>query len=149
VIRNAEYRDIPAILDIGQWYLDHIHPGTTIDREAGPKDLRYLISSATGWVGVAEKGGEIVGALAGQVVRQSFVKQRYATDVGFVVLPGHPIQAVGLARHFIHWSRQQKGVRDVTLQISSGLANVDRVGKLYEKLGLRHMGGCYTMFLEG
>jgi hypothetical protein len=96
---------------------------------------------------VAEVDGEIVGCLAGQVMRQSFVDIRYATDLAFVVMPNHPAQAVALARHFIHWAKAQKNVKEVTLQISSGLANADRVSEMYEKLGLKKMGSCHTVYL--
>ena len=147
MVRDGTLADIPQMLEIGQWYLDRIHNGVKIDWKEAPKELRYLMSTATGKVLVAEKEGEIVGLLVGQVVKQSFVKMRFATDLAFVVKPGHPIQAVMLARHFIHWARQQKNVKEVILQISSGLANADRVAKLYEKLGLRNMGACFALYL--
>lgn len=147
MIRRGKLEDIPKLLDIGQWYLDQIHDGLKIDRKAAPKDLRYLMSSATGVVLVAEKDGEIVGGLAGQVVKQSFVDVRFATDLAFVVKPGNPVMAVMLARRFIQWARGQKNVKEITLQISSGLANADRVARMYEKLGLRNMGACFTLYL--
>lgn len=147
MVRHGRLEDIPKLLEIGQWYLDQISPGAKIDHKNAPKDLRYLMNTATGCVLVAEVRGEIVGTLIGQVVKQSFVDLRFATDLAFVVMPGHPVQAVMLARQFIHWAKQQRNVREVTLQISSGLANVDRVALMYEKLGMRNMGACFTLQL--
>lgn len=145
MIRQGRLEDIPRIFEIGQWYLDQIQDGYKIDWKNGPKDLRYLMSSKQGRVLVAEVDGKVVGTLIGQVVKQAFVDVRYATDLAFVVEPGHPVQAVMLARHFIHWARKQPNVKEVTLQISTGLANVDRVARMYEKLGMRNMGGCFTV----
>lgn len=148
MIREGKLDDIPKLLEIGQYYLDQIHPGMKIDKQQAPKDLRYLMSSKTGVVLVAEEEGEIVGVLAGQVMKQAFVDCRYATDLAFVVLPGHPIQAVQIARQFVHWAKQQRNVKEIVLNISSGLGNVDRTGKMYERLGMRKMGGTYAIYLD-
>lgn len=145
MIRQGRLEDIQPIFEIGQWYLDQIHDGYKIDWKQGPKDLRFLINSKQARVLVAEVDGKVVGALIGQVVKQAFVDIRYATDLAFIVKPGHPIQAVMLARHFIHWARKQPNVREVTLQISSGLRNNERVARMYEKLGMKNMGACFTL----
>jgi len=147
-IREGRLNDIPKLLEIGQYYLDQIHPGMTIDKNSAPKDLRYLMSSKTGVVLVAEHHNEIVGVLVGQVMKQAFVNCRYATDLAFVVMPGHPIQAVQLARQFVHWAKGMRNVKEIVLNISSGLGNVERVGEMYERLGMRKMGGTYAIYLD-
>lgn len=147
MVRSARHEDIPKLLEIADWYVRQINPELRADKVGGAKDLRFLMASKTGCVFVAEVDGVVVGGLAGQVLKQSFVDCRYATDVGFAVLPKHPIQAVMLVRRFVQWARKQPGVKEITLQISSGLANADRVGRMYERLGLRHMGACFTGYL--
>lgn len=148
LVRPAELTEIREILSLGERFLHRINPEMAIDFDEGRRDLRFLMASKTGTVLITRdrKTRKLTGVLAGQVMKQAFVKSRYATDLAFVVERGYPIHAVALARHFIHWARSHKNCREVVLNISSGLDDADRLGVMYEKLGLRKVGGCFSAY---
>lgn len=152
MIRQAKLADLDDIFTLGQKMLDRVHgPGVVkVDPQQGRKDMRFLMNSKTAIVLVDRSSdGELLGVLAGQVVKQSFVDLRFATDLAFYVQEDHPITAVKLLRHFINWAKGQPNVREILIQVSTGLGDSERMTTMYEKLGLRHMGGCFSVWLGG
>jgi hypothetical protein len=147
MIRLATYKDLDSIIEIGRAVASEISAHYVVDEFKSRKTLLFLIGARRGCVFVAEnKAGEVVGFIAGQVDALWFSKACYATDIAFLVKPGNPVQGFLLAKRFIRWAKAIPDVVDITLNISSGLDTDNRLGRLYERLGLKPMGGCYSFF---
>lgn len=147
MIRLATYKDLDSIIEIGRATAAEISPHYVVDEFKARKTLLFLIGARRGCVLVAEnKAGEVIGFIAGQIDALWFSKSCYATDVAFLVKSGYPMQSYLLAKTFVQWAKSFDDVVDITLNISSGLDPKGRLGKLYERLGLKPMGGCYSFF---
>lgn len=144
MIREATLSDIGALLDLAAFFVPKVGSATLSERRFRP-EIRGLIKSEHTLVLVAEHEDEIVGCLIGQVGRVWYSDDLYATDIAFVVRPEFSgLYAWLMAKKFIRWAKSDKRVVEVTMQISSGFGDTERVGKMYESLGLTSMGGCYT-----
>ena len=147
MIRPATHCDLNKIIEIGRSIATEISPHYAIDEFKTRKTLLFLMNARRGCVFVAtNKSGEVIGFIAGQVDALWFSKSCYATEIGFLVEKGYPMQSYLLAKSFIQWSKAFDDVVDITLNISSGMDAKGRLGRLYERLGLKPMGGCYTFF---
>ncbi|HEY4117563.1 MAG TPA: GNAT family N-acetyltransferase [Byssovorax sp.] len=95
------------------------------------------------YAAIAVRGGVIVGFLGGALTTYPFCNERLAHDVGFYVAPEARASsaAVRLIQAFRAWAVEQ-GAREVSLGVSSGV-EVDRIERLYTRLGFRRMGGVY------
>ena len=148
MIREATLGDIDAILELARYFVPKVGVAELSEKRFRP-ELGRLIKSEHMIALVAEHEGRIVGCLLGQVGRVWYSEDCYATDIGFVVLPEYSgIYAWLMARKFIRWAKAQPKVVEVTMQISSGLGDIERTGKMYESIGLKKMGGCYTVALK-
>ena len=150
MIKVATYEDMDAMFKLGQENLDRQYGRNVmrVDEQEGRRELRQIMSSATGVAYVDyDSEGQLNGCIIGQVVKQSFVKNRFVTDLAFFVREDKPITAVKLLRHFIDWGRKQKNINEVIINVSSGLGDTERMKTMYEKLGLRWMGGCFCLEL--
>ena len=148
-VRKATVEDVPRIFDLGQDMLDRMYGEGKVmaNRERGYKEMRQLIQSKTGLVIVDEQEGELLGVLAGQVMVWAFVNLRYATDIAFFVREDRPVTAVKLLRRFVYWAQKQRNVREVLINVTHGLGDLDRVKVMYEKLGMIHVGGSFSVRL--
>lgn len=147
MIRLATHKDLTAILEIGRATAAEISQHYVVDEFKTRKTLLFLMGARRGCVFVAEnKAGDVVGFIAGQADALWFSKACYATDIAFLVKPGNPVQGFLLAKRFIRWAKAIPDVVDITLNISSGMDLNNRLGRMYERLGLKPMGGCYSFF---
>lgn len=147
MICAATYKDVDRILEIGRDMAAKISQHYIIDDFKTRKTLLFLINSRRGCVFVAKnKAGDVIGFIAGQIDALWFSKACYATDVAFLVEHGYPMQSYLLAKTFVSWAKSFNDVVDITLNISSGMDPKGRLGRLYERLGLKPMGGCYSFF---
>lgn len=145
MIRPAQFEDIQPLVELGKKTALAIHSRYVMDEAMTKRNLAFLISSKAGFLYVAEKEGEIVGGLAAQASQLWFSRKKYCADLAFIVKPGHPASAVKLIRAYRAWAETVPGVVDITLQQSSGLGEIERFGRLCEKLGFQKMGGCYSI----
>jgi hypothetical protein len=147
MIRAATHADLNDILRIGREIAPQISTHYLIDDFKTRKTLLMLMNARRGCVFVAtDKQDNVIGFIAGQVDALWFSKSCYATEIGFLVKPGFPMQAYLLAKAFIAWAKKFDDVVDITLNISSGMDKEGRLGRLYERLGFKSMGGCFSYF---
>lgn len=145
MIREATLSDIDALLELARYFVPLTGAASLSERRFRP-ELCKIIKSEHMLALVAEHEGKVVGCLLGQIGRVWYSEDCYATDIGFVVLPDYSgIYAWLMAKKFVRWAKEQPKVVEVTMQISSGLGDTDRTGKMYESIGLKKMGGCYTV----
>lgn len=149
MIREAELRDMHQLVELAKYFVPRIGYASLSEAKFRPA-MNQLIKSPHAIVLVAEnEEGELVGVLIAQCMRIWYSDDYYATDLGFVVKPEHSgVYAWLMAKRFIRWAKAQPRVVDITMQISSGLDEGNRIGQMYEALGLKRMGGCYTMSVE-
>ncbi len=145
MIREATLSDIDALVDLARFFVPKVGAATLSEKRFRP-EICKLIKSESAIVLIAEHEGDVVGGLVGQIGRVWYSDDLYATDLAFVVRAEYSgLYAWLLAKKFIRWAKSDERVVEVTMQISSGMGDVERVGRLYESLGLANMGGCYTM----
>lgn len=145
--RLATINDITRIMDLGEKAIEASLVKTPLDRLTARRYLAQAINDKTHVVYVAEKDGVVVGFIIGVVVPYWFSKSRFATDLAFYCEPQHGNFAPFLVRRFMKWAKGQKGVLDVTMGVTSGVAHADRIGVMFEKLGMTPVGGSFTKLL--
>jgi len=102
--------------------------------------IRKLITNPAGLVVVAEKDGALIGAIAGMVTDHYFADAKIAYEFGLYVEPAQRGTLAGyrLAKAYIDWATEQ-GADQIDMGITTGIAE-ERTGKMYERLGLKHVG---------
>ena len=97
---------------------------------------------------VIDDDDEPQGFLLGLVDNFFFSRERYASDLMVFVREGYRHLAPKLFKEFMTWAESKPRVRHITLGLSSGTGDPDRVGRMYENLGLSKVGGIYTKRIE-
>lgn len=147
--RLANVNDITSLLELGQKALDVSFAAPAVDLIQARRYLAQAINDKTHLVLVAEHERKIVGFIIGVIVPYWFSKDRFATDLAFYCLPQNGNYAPYLARRFIKWAKKQPNVLDVTMGITTGVSQAERIGKMYKKLGMTCVGSSYTQLLTG
>lgn len=140
MIRQARVLDVHQVYDLcyglhGESSYSHI----PIDENKFKRLFAQTVCSKQAFVWVAVYDGEITAVLIGIMDEVFFSRKKYATDVLFYSKKG----GAYLLKRFIKWAKGQPSVVDLRLGISSDSGNVERVGQLYEKQGLKNVGGLY------
>jgi GNAT superfamily N-acetyltransferase len=144
MIRFGTHADIPAIIKIGQLIIDASQTySMPVDKDKASYMLRRAISDRQMALFVAERAGKVVGFFIGLMDEHWFSKERYATDVGFCVLPEHADQGVWLLRRFMRWAKGA-GVSSIQLGLSTGMDADGRTGQMYQAHGLSKVGGIFA-----
>ena len=114
--------------------------------DAGDVDafVSTLLEFEDGYVGVAERDGELVGVLMGLAQKWWFGPDVVAFDVLFYVVPEarSGVLVKRMLEKFESWAKDRGAVR-VVVGISSGVA-VDRKDRLLGHLGFKAIGGLYA-----
>ncbi|SMG60161.1 GNAT family N-acetyltransferase [Cedecea sp. NFIX57] len=141
MIRPAGISDIPEVIRLSE----------TMHQESRYRELPYsgqkfaallrrLIDSPDGMVAVAEKNGRIVGAIAAVITEHYFADAHISYELGLYVEKAHRGTLAGyrLAKEYIEWAKS-KGVDQIDMGITTDI-DEERTGKMYERLGLKHVG---------
>ena len=144
MIRHGTHADIPAIIKIGQQVIDASKTySSPVDKDKASYMLRRAINDRQMALFVAEKAGQVVGFFIGLTDEHWFSKERYATDIGFCVLPEHAEQGVWLLRRFMRWAKSA-GLSSIQLGLSTGLDVDGRTGQMYQAHGFSKVGGIFA-----
>lgn len=143
--RLATVNDITRMIELGEKAIDISYASPKLDQLYARRYLAQSINDKTSLVLVAEHKGVIVGFLIGAIVPYWFSKDKFATDLAFYCDEKHGNYAPFLAKRFIKWAKQQPRVIDVTMGITSGVSHAERIGTMYQKLGLEFVGSSYTV----
>ena len=144
-IRLADIPDIDEICVLGAELLAH-----SVYADIPPDESKYrlfvagLMGMKKGAVWVAvDDDDKPQGILLGLVCDLWYSRHNYATDVGFYVRDGYRNLVPGMIKRFMAWVEVKPRVAYIELGISSGIGDLERVGKLYESFGLSRVGGIY------
>lgn len=142
MIRNAQIRDLPALMALGKrLHKLSPYPDVPVDTATCGSTLGQCVSSAFGFAVVAEHDGEITGFMMGAAVPLWFSKKRSATD--FITFAETPGDGYRMIRRFVDWAWALPNVVEVTLAQSSGI-ETERSARIYERVGLQQVGSIYT-----
>lgn len=144
-IRLGDVPDINAICELGYELLEQ-----SVYRDIKPDESKFRLFTA-GLMGskdgavlvVVDDDDKPQGFLLGIVDDLFFSRARYATDVAMYVRSDYRNLAPRLIRDFIDWAKTRPRVDHVMLGISSGIGDLDRVSRMYERIGLEKVGGIH------
>lgn len=107
--------------------------------------IAWLLESPTACLFVAEKSGEVVGAVGGMLSAYFFSEELIASDLIVYIAPAarDGFTAKGLIQVFEAWAWAW-GASEITLGISTDNARKERYARFYEKLGY-HVAGNNTV----
>ncbi len=92
---------------------------------------------------VCDGDDELAGFFLGICEPHFVLKGKYATDLTFHALPAYPGVGVAMARRFLSWARARRDVALIIMGISNDMVDEQRLGRFYERQGLKRMGGLY------
>lgn len=141
MIRRAQHADIPEIIRLSEtMHMESRYRALPYNGAKFAGLLRGLIDTDSGLVVVAEKDGGLIGAIAGMVTDHFFADAKIAYEFGLYVEPAQRGTLAGyrLAKAYIDWATEQ-GADQIDMGITTGIAE-ERTGKMYERLGLKHVG---------
>lgn len=148
MIRPATLEDIPVLRALGRELYDETRfARLPFNEERGEATFALLIDGGfqgcPGCLFLAVEDGEIVGWIAGAVAPLWFSDATYAADLTLFVRREKRggLAAAQLVRAFVGWAAEQ-GASEVMLGLATEV-HADRTGELYERLGLRRIGGVY------
>ena len=111
------------------------------DRPVNPEGLKRLVEAPTTLTVVVYDGVKPVAIFMGYTYNHPMFYAKFSADLILYVVPEHrgtPI-AVRLLKMYESWARQQK-VDYMNIGQSTGIGDMDRVRKFYEKLGFKTTG---------
>ena len=140
MIRPATHEDIPRIVEMGR----HLHDLTnykhvTYSPERVAKTVETMI--AAGFAVVAEKDGEVVGAMMGDVYTPWYTTDPMGIDYTLYIEPEHRngLLTMKMIKRFEAWCIAM-GVK----QIRPGIGTGDEgAARLYEALGYKRAGSWF------
>lgn len=145
MIRPAQMADTARIVEIGEaMHQESAYRSIPYSRDKVLGLMRSMIQGA-GVVFVAEKGGEIVGGIAGGVSAHWFGDELYGYELGLFVLPEHRhgLVAMKLLLAWKNWCKEQ-GARSLRMGITTGV-NVEGTARFYRHMGFQDAGNLFHM----
>ena len=146
MIRAAVNGDIPQIIKVvKEAHKESSSKGVPLDEEIIRKNVQVCILSAEHLVNVVEIVGVIEGVFIGVTNQLWYSRKKQSADLFFYVTPKGKGWGSSLLRRYIQWARVNKGVAEINLGVNSGIGDMDRTKKLYEKLGAVRVGDSYVL----
>lgn len=145
MIRVATEEDIPRIVELGRMLHSESDEYRDInyDTDKVTETMRGLLNSS-GVIFLYERGGEVLGGIAGGMSEFWFSRERIAGDFSMFVHPEarNGLIAVKLMLAFHNWARLM-GAKRVQMGITTGI-NEEGTARLYQSLGMRHAGRLFN-----
>ncbi len=146
MIRKAENKDISGIMElVKEAHSSSISRFVKLDPKTVRTNVQVCILSAEHFVVVAELDGKIEGAMIGVTHQLWYSKKKQATDLFFYVTEEGIGVGANLMRRFISWAKDNPGVKEIMLGTTSGIGDVERTKKLYERMGAMRIGDTFVL----
>ena len=145
MIRPATHSDVPEVVRLAAtMHLESRYHDLPFNGQKFSALVRRLIDNTAGMVAVAERDGEIIGAIAGLVTEHYFSDALVSYEFGLYVLPEHRGTLAGyrLAKTYVAWARE-RGATVIDMSITTGITT-ERTGQIYERLGLVQTGVIFS-----
>lgn len=149
-IRNGTIEDIEQIIDLGKvMYEESLHYGKlNFDEDKVRQLLEWAIEAYEGILIVADDNGKIAGGFLGCIGPLWFSTDPVAHDMAIFLHPDYRHGGLGvkILKEAIVIAKQ-KGVFAFLVSNATGYES-ERVEKLFEFVGMKRLGGVYSMFVE-
>ena len=149
-VREARIDDINDIHTLAlELVSESVYKGIPMDDQQFKRMVATSIGSRSSIVFVVvDSNDKPVGFLIGMVEQLFWSRKKFASDLCTYVRPEARHVGGFMVRRFIRWAKKMPGVVEVTLGLSSGIGDTERIGMMYERMGLSRVGGLYVMRTE-
>lgn len=137
MIRNAIESDIPKLVEMGRRFnAETSYKHVTYSPERVEATCRLMMTN--GFLVVAEKDGEVVGVMMGDVLTPWYTTDRMGFDYCLYIYPEHRngMIAIRMIKRFEDWCIGM-GATQIRPAVATGNPNG---GRLYEALGYKRVG---------
>ena len=149
MIRKAEFKDVSGIMQVAKdAHQKSLSSSVPLDAKTLRNNIQVCVLSAEHFVLVVELEGEIEGLFIGVTHQLWYSKKKQATDLFFYVTEKGTGWGAKMMRRFISWAKENPGVEEIMLGISSGIGDADRTRKLYERMGAVKIGDNFILSQE-
>ena len=149
MIRVAKNSDLPQIIKVcKEAHQLSVSKNVPLDEGVLKKNTQVCILSAEHLVNLFEIDGSIEVVFIGVTNQLWYSRKKQAADLFFYTTDKGKGWGSSLLRRYIRWARFNKGVSEITLGVMSGIGDMDRTKKLYEKLGAVKVGDSYVLSKE-
>ena len=146
MIRKAENKDVSGIMELVKEAHSHsISRFVKLDHKTLRTNVQVCILSSEHFVVVAELDGKIEGAMIGVTHQLWYSKKKQAADLFFYVTEKGIGVGANLMRRFISWAKDNPGVKEIILGVTSGIGDSERTKKLYERMGAMRIGDTFVL----
>jgi len=149
-IRVPRHEDIEVVVDLGaSMHQESAYAFLPFDRDKVRKLFTSYVTSPEIYGGfVADDNGILAGMIGGYISDYFFCDEKVACDMVLFVDPRYRggRTALRLLRAFRQWAVEQ-GAQELCLGVSTNV-NTASTGRLYEAMGMTHVGGLYKARLN-
>ena len=146
MIRKAENKDVSGIMELVKEAHTHsIYRFVKLDPKTLRTNIQVCVLSAEHFVVVVELEGKIEGVMIGVTHQLWYSRKKQATDLFFYVTENGIGWGAKLMRRFIGWAKENPGVKEIMLGITSGIGEAERTKKLYERIGAVRIGDTFVL----
>ena len=147
MIRKAVSQDVSQIVDLCKEAHEESKITTApLDPKTLRTNVQICVLSAEHLVLVVEVDDKIEGLIIGVTHQLWYSRKKQATDLFFYT--SQRIRGDGwgtkLMRRFIGWAKDNPGVKEIMLGVSSGI-ETDRTKTMYERMGAIRIGENYVI----
>lgn len=144
-IRLGDVPDIREICVLAQELQEMgSYKGIKPDREKFTRLVANMMNDKTSRVYViVDDQDKPQGFLLGLVEEFFFSRRRYGTDLAVFVRPEFRRFAPRMYKEFIAWAVTKPRVDRIMFGISAGIGNPERIGRMFKRLDLSHVGGIF------
>lgn len=143
MIRKATRDDIPLMVELAAEYLQHSSYAPLVYDKIKTHDFLDELLDEKGFMVVAERDGQIVGGMVGDVITPWFSDDKIGVEYIIYMHPDYRTgrDAYRLIRSWVEWCKYQD-VKQIRPAISSG---VNRGERLYQAMGFEVVGSNFLM----
>ena len=146
MIRIAKNSDIKQIIRVCQEaHQLSLSKDVPLDENILRKNIQVCVLSAEHLVNVVDIDGTIEGVFIGVTHQLGYSIKKQAVDLFFYVTDKGRGWGTIMLRAYIRWARLNNGVAEIILGVTSGIGDMDRTRKLYERMGAIKMGDSFIL----
>ena len=146
MIRIAKNSDIKQIIRVCQEaHQLSLSKDVPLDENILRKNIQVCVLSAEHLVNVVDIDGTIEGVFIGVTHKLWYSRKKQAVDLFFYVTDKGRGWGTIMLRAYIRWARLNNGVAEIILGVTSGIGDMDRTRKLYERMGAIKMGDSFIL----
>ena len=146
MIRIAKNSDIKQIIGVCQEaHQLSLSKDVPLDEKILRKNIQVCVLSAEHLVNVVDIDGTIEGVFIGVTHKLWYSRKKQAVDLFFYVTDKGRGWGTIMLRAYIRWARLNNGVAEIILGVTSGIGDMDRTRKLYERMGAIKMGDSFIL----